>query len=125
MLSSIQAALPMARGEAFFIAHADMPFVAAEAYRALGAGRARRLSAGLPEAAMIASHEGRPGHPVLIPSDWIPGIPRPGSQRGAQALPRGKGAGPGGGRAGSPARHRYPRGIRRGHAIMALRADLE
>ena len=74
MLVSIQAALPEVEGEAFFVSHADMPFISPESYRALAASRAVRRAAGMPEAATVASHEGRGGHPVLMPSAWIPGI---------------------------------------------------
>jgi molybdenum cofactor cytidylyltransferase len=74
MISSIQAALPGVRGAAFFIAHADMPFVGPEAYRALEGRRAERTFAGMPEEAVAASHRGRAGHPVLMPSAWIPAI---------------------------------------------------
>jgi molybdenum cofactor cytidylyltransferase len=73
MLCSIQAALPRVEGEAFFVALADMPFVGSEAYLALAA---RRADVGVRrgEAAILASHEGRAGHPALLPSAWIPGI---------------------------------------------------
>jgi CTP:molybdopterin cytidylyltransferase MocA len=70
MVCSIHAALPAVRGEAFFIAHADMPFVDPESYRSLAAAREARMI----EAAFVASHLGRAGHPVLLPSAWIPGI---------------------------------------------------
>jgi molybdenum cofactor cytidylyltransferase len=68
LLGSIQAALPLVRGEAFFLAHADMPFIASEAYRALEQAWGRSGS----PAVIFASHEGRRGHPVLLPSAWIP-----------------------------------------------------
>jgi molybdenum cofactor cytidylyltransferase len=74
MLASIQAALPEVGSEAFFVAHADMPFISPDSYAALVAARAAREAAGMPEAAMVASHEGREGHPVLMPSAWIPWI---------------------------------------------------
>lgn len=70
LLGSIQAALPRVAGEAFFLALADMPYVAAAAYAALAAAR----SAAGPAAALLASHGGRRGHPVLLPSAWIPEI---------------------------------------------------
>jgi molybdenum cofactor cytidylyltransferase len=77
LLGSIQAALPSVAGEAFFLAHADMPYIEAAAYPSLAAARAglcaSRAPAG-PETAVFASHEGRRGHPVLLPSAWIPGI---------------------------------------------------
>ena len=74
MLGSIQAALGQVRGEAFFEMHADMPLVPASAYGLLAAARDARRRAGLPEAALFASFRGEPGHPVLIPSAWIPEI---------------------------------------------------
>jgi len=74
MLGSIQAALPLVRGPAFFEMNADMPLVAGSAYLLLAAERARRLDAGCTEAALFASSSGRPGHPVLVPSAWIPAI---------------------------------------------------
>jgi len=74
MLVSIQTALPEVEGEAFFVSHADMPFVSPDSYRTLAAARAAREAAGLPEAATVASHGGRGGHPVLMPSAWIPGM---------------------------------------------------
>jgi len=90
MLGSIQAALGLVRGEAFFCMNADMPLVPASAYGALAAARDARYrsappgaglpGAGLPEAAFFAASGGREGHPVLIPSAWIPEI---------LALPRG------------------------------------
>ncbi len=76
MVGSIKAALPSVVGEAFFIAHADMPFVSPESYRALAAAWGRRAASCGEGAAAIASHEGREGHPVLLPSAWIPEILR-------------------------------------------------
>jgi CTP:molybdopterin cytidylyltransferase MocA len=69
MVSSIQAALASVLGDAFFVAQGDMPFAEAGSYRLLAAAREgdRRL-------AYAASHGGRAGHPVLLPSAWIPGI---------------------------------------------------
>jgi CTP:molybdopterin cytidylyltransferase MocA len=67
LLGSIQSALPFLAGEAFFLAHADMPFVASEAYRALA-------KAFGPTTAIVASHGGVRGHPVLLPTAWIPEI---------------------------------------------------
>jgi len=81
LLGSIQAALPFVRGEAFFIAHADMPFLRSEGYAALAFARAGKAPArpgaageGLEEAAFIASCGGKRGHPVLLPSAWAPAI---------------------------------------------------
>jgi molybdenum cofactor cytidylyltransferase len=74
MVGSIVAALPSIRGEAFFIAHADMPFVAPGHYRALAAAWLGSAAAGEAPAAAIASCGGREGHPVLLPSAWIPEI---------------------------------------------------
>jgi molybdenum cofactor cytidylyltransferase len=82
MVGSIQAALSAVRGEAFFISHADMPFIGADSYRALASAWAERRSSGAarsgasgePPAAAIASWAGREGHPVLLPSAWIPEI---------------------------------------------------
>jgi CTP:molybdopterin cytidylyltransferase MocA len=73
MVGSVQATLPEIEGDAFFIAHADMPFVRAEDYHALDAAWAEVAAAG-GDAAVIASHGGRGGHPVLLPSAWIPEI---------------------------------------------------
>src|SRR5512142_1073076 len=46
LLGSIRAALPLVRGEAFFVAHADLPFVEAGYYRALARARDRILAGG-------------------------------------------------------------------------------
>jgi CTP:molybdopterin cytidylyltransferase MocA len=69
MVASIQAALPAVAGEAFFVAHADMPFVESDHYAALASARDHRSGG---EAAFFASCAGEAGHPVLIPSAWIP-----------------------------------------------------
>jgi molybdenum cofactor cytidylyltransferase len=66
MVGSIQAALPLVRGEAFFVAHADMPFVGPEDYCAIAAARLAS-----PPGAFCGSHQGEAGHPVLLPSAWI------------------------------------------------------
>ncbi len=71
LLTSIQAALPSVAGEAFFISHADMPFVSPDDYRALAKAR---LELADPLTAIFATYEGARGHPVLLPSAWIPGI---------------------------------------------------
>ena len=70
LLGSIQAALPLVRGEAFFVAHADMPFVEIASY----AGLAAAFEEGGPPRAVFAAHGGRRGHPALLPSAWIPEI---------------------------------------------------
>jgi len=67
MVGSIQAALPLVRGEAFFVAHADMPFIKPEDYRAIAAARASSL-----QGAFCGSYRGEAGHPMLLPSAWIP-----------------------------------------------------
>lgn len=94
LLGSIQAGLSRARGEAVFVAHADMPFVRPEDYAALASARAATAEADSPRrdespgavataaAAFFASFGGRRGHPVLLPSAWIPAI---------AALPPGEG----------------------------------
>jgi molybdenum cofactor cytidylyltransferase len=80
MVGSIQAALSRVSGEAFFVAHGDMPFVSEGDYRALASARAARMGRLLPElrlaneAAIFASCGGLPGHPVLLPSAWMPEI---------------------------------------------------
>jgi molybdenum cofactor cytidylyltransferase len=83
LLGSIQAALPFVRGEAFFIAHADMPFLLPEDYAALASARAARAAEGAAESAaggaageavLIASCGGKRGHPVLLPAAWAPEI---------------------------------------------------
>jgi CTP:molybdopterin cytidylyltransferase MocA len=62
-------------GEAFFVAHADMPFVESADYLALAAARERAAALpGAGEAVFFASCGGRPGHPVLIPGAWIPAV---------------------------------------------------
>lgn len=84
MLGSMQAALRLVRGPAFFAMNADMPLVPASAYGILASVRDARNRSGLPEAAIFASSSGRRGHPVLIPSAWIPEIlllPRSGLMR--------------------------------------------
>jgi CTP:molybdopterin cytidylyltransferase MocA len=48
MLGSIQAALPLARGEAFFSMNADMPLVGPSAYRLLAEARDARYHVGAP-----------------------------------------------------------------------------
>jgi CTP:molybdopterin cytidylyltransferase MocA len=85
LLGSIQSALPLVRSEAYFIAHADMPFLRPEDYRALAEARARaadRVGAASAadkvgaanalagEIAFVASCGGRRGHPVLLPASW-------------------------------------------------------
>ena len=72
MVGSIQAALPAVEGAAFFVSHADMPFVAAGDYRALASAWAARSDGPLPAAAIFAAWEGRAGHPVLLPAAWVP-----------------------------------------------------
>jgi molybdenum cofactor cytidylyltransferase len=74
LTGSIQAALPALGGEAFFISHADMPFVSSDAYRTLAAAWAARSASASPEAAVFAAHDSALGHPVLVPSSWIPEI---------------------------------------------------
>lgn len=75
MIGSIQAALGLVRGEAFFVAHADMPFIESADYLALAAARERAAALpGAGEAVFFASCGSRPGHPVLIPGAWIPAI---------------------------------------------------
>jgi len=76
MVGSIQAALPAVEGAAFFISHADMPFVAAEDYRALASAWTARAKAAMPAASIFAAWEGRVGHPVLLPVAWAPGMRR-------------------------------------------------
>jgi molybdenum cofactor cytidylyltransferase len=75
LLGSIQAALPAVRGKAFFLAHADMPFIEPGYYLALAAARGRLAGRGEgrgQETAVFASQGGRRGHPALLPSAWIP-----------------------------------------------------
>jgi molybdenum cofactor cytidylyltransferase len=67
LLGSIQAALPAVATEAFFVAHADMPFLPAAAYLALAEARDSA-----PSSAVFGSCGGRRGHPALLPSAWIP-----------------------------------------------------
>ena len=79
MLGSIQAALPSVTSAAFFLAHADMPFIEAAHYRAIeaayaGAGGAATGSVAVGGAAAFGSHDGVRGHPALLPSAWIPAI---------------------------------------------------
>jgi len=74
MLGSIQAGLGLVRSAAFFAMNGDMPLVPATAYRLLARERAARERSGLADAAFFASSGGRPGHPVLVPSAWIPEI---------------------------------------------------
>ena len=73
LLGSIQVGIAAVEGEAFFLAHADMPFVGPAAYRNLAAAWAVADQAtALTPTAIFASHEGMRGHPVLLPSAWIP-----------------------------------------------------
>jgi molybdenum cofactor cytidylyltransferase len=78
LLGSIQAALSLVRSEAFFIALADMPFLRPEDYAALASARDSPSSAAgdcpSGDRAYFASCGGRRGHPVLLPSAWIPAI---------------------------------------------------
>jgi molybdenum cofactor cytidylyltransferase len=74
MTGSIQAALGRVGGEAFFVAHADMPLLPSSVFAALAAERETRLRSGATEAALFASRGGAKGHPALIPSAWIPDI---------------------------------------------------
>jgi molybdenum cofactor cytidylyltransferase len=66
MLSSIKAGLPSVKAEAFFVAPADMPFLGPELF-----GEVLAAFRGFP---VLPTFQGRPGHPVLIPSRLIPGI---------------------------------------------------
>ena len=72
LLGSIQAGLPSVKAGAFFISHADMPFIAPAAYRALASAMVAREEEGTAAKAFIASHDGARGHPVLLPCVWIP-----------------------------------------------------
>jgi CTP:molybdopterin cytidylyltransferase MocA len=72
MVGSIQAALPKVEGAAFFVSHADMPFVAAKDYRSLASAWAARSEAAMPVAAIFAAWDGRVGHPALLPAAWVP-----------------------------------------------------
>jgi molybdenum cofactor cytidylyltransferase len=72
-LGSIQAALQRVEGEAFFVAHADMPFVEGGDYRALAEAR-ESLAPAARGIALFASSRALRGHPVLLPSAWIPEI---------------------------------------------------
>jgi CTP:molybdopterin cytidylyltransferase MocA len=74
MVGSIQAALPAVEGEAFFVCHADMPFVRPGDYLALVSAWALRSGAALPAEAIFAASRDRAGHPVILPSSWIPDI---------------------------------------------------
>jgi CTP:molybdopterin cytidylyltransferase MocA len=74
LLGSIQAALPRVETEAFFVSLADMPDIGSAAYLALAEARAALGPAAARGTALFGSHEGRRGHPVLLPSAWIPGI---------------------------------------------------
>lgn len=74
MVGSIQAALPMIEGAAFFVSHADMPFVAAGDYCALASAWAARAKAAMPVASIFAAWDGRAGHPVLLPTAWAPAL---------------------------------------------------
>lgn len=74
MLGSIQKALPLCRGSAFFTIPADMPLVGPGIYEFLRRAAASRTEPG--PCAFFAAHDGRQGHPVLIPSLWIPEILR-------------------------------------------------
>jgi len=84
MLGSIQTGLRLVRGSWFFSMNADMPLVRTDAYRALLGSRDERNRTGLPEAALFAARSGERGHPVLLPSAWIPAmleLPRGGRMR--------------------------------------------
>lgn len=70
MLGSIQAALPSVSSAAFFLAHADMPFIEAADYRAI----ASAFMAAGGETAAFGSHDGARGHPALLPSAWVPDL---------------------------------------------------
>jgi CTP:molybdopterin cytidylyltransferase MocA len=85
LLGSIQSALPLVRSEAFFIAHADMPFLRPEDYMIMAEARSRaftgtadeagatdaaRVARSASETAFVASCGGLRGHPVLLPASW-------------------------------------------------------
>ena len=72
LLGSIQVAIAAVEGEAFFLAHADMPFVDSTAYHSLADVWTTAVQATATPTAILASHGGLRGHPVLLPSAWIP-----------------------------------------------------
>ncbi len=86
MLGSLQTGLRRVESPWFFTLPADMPLVLPAVYDLLHRARMAGSAAAAPEpAAYFASHEGRAGHPVLIPSAWIPemlGLPPGGRMRG-------------------------------------------
>lgn len=70
MLGSLQRALPLVEGGAFFCANADMPLIEPADYETLEARYAILEASGAP-AAVFAAHGGEAGHPVLVPSSYI------------------------------------------------------
>jgi len=60
--------------EGFFLSHADMPFIDPAVYRNLSEAVKARQSAGFPPSLVFPSMEGKKGHPVFFPSDFIPAI---------------------------------------------------
>jgi len=73
-LGSIQCALPLVEGDSFFLSLADMPFISSGDYRSLADALLRLRAAKAPPTAVHGAHEGRRGHPALLPSAWIPEI---------------------------------------------------
>jgi len=74
MLGSILAGAEAAEGPGFLVAPADMPFLPAALFRRLLLEAERRKTAGEIPAALFAAHEGKLGHPVWIPAEFLPDI---------------------------------------------------
>ncbi len=72
MMGSLQAGMERVSSPFFLVLPADMPFVPAAAFRLLSREAEARSAEGLPDRPIFPAFRGEPGHPVLIPSSWIP-----------------------------------------------------
>ncbi len=74
MLGSILAGATLVTGPGFLVAPADMPFLPASVFQKLTAEAKRLEDQGEKPAAIFASHNGALGHPVWIPTEFLPEI---------------------------------------------------
>lgn len=72
MMGSLQTGMSRVRSTRFFVLPADMPFAPVRAFRELVREAEIREDSGLPDAPFFPMFHGMPGHPVLIPSRYIP-----------------------------------------------------
>jgi molybdenum cofactor cytidylyltransferase len=72
MMGSLQAGMARVTSPFFFVLPADMPFVPVRAFHILAREAEAREAEGIPDRPIFPAFKGEPGHPVLIPSSWIP-----------------------------------------------------